>query len=664
MILSCHNITKSYDGEQILSAVSFRVEEAEKVAVVGVNGAGKTTLLKIITGEVEADEGEALLARDKRFGYLAQNQDFSSAQSVYEVFKEAKREIIALEEEIRRTEELLRDASEDEITEISTRYDEMLRRFQSEGGYSWKGAIIGVARGLGFTEEDFEKKVVSLSGGERTRVALGKLLLRQPDIILLDEPTNHLDIKSVQWLETYLRNYKGAVVIVSHDRYFLDRIVTKVVEIERTRSYVYQGNYSAYSEKKARDRAAQWRAFVNRQREIRHQEEVIKKLKSFNREKSVKRAESREKMLDRMERIEKPHQEQKEMGIVLTPNVESGTDVLQVEDLKKTYGQRTLFSGVSFTVRRGEKVAIVGDNGTGKTTLLKIINKLVLPDEGRIRLGVRVHIGYYDQEMQLLSDHKTLFEEISDAYPHLDQTKIRSTLAAFSFTGEDAFKKVGALSGGERGKLALAKLMLSEANFLLLDEPTNHLDIVSREVLESAIAGYEGTVLYVSHDRFFINRTATRVMDLTNEILINYIGNYDYYIEHRPARMHFVLHTPYKEKTALQDDPGEDEALLKERTRALLHPPKAAEAGEEVSDGLKDWKAQKELASMKRKQASSLKKTEEMIASLEARNEEINRQFSLSEIAMNAVKLKWLTDEQQQIAKQLDLLYQQWEELS
>ena len=664
MILSCLNITKSYDGEQILSAVSFRVEEAEKVAVVGVNGAGKTTLLKIITGEVEADEGEALLARDKRFGYLAQNQDFSSAQSVYEVFKEAKREIIALEEEIRRTEELLRDASEDEITEISTRYDEMLRRFQSEGGYSWKGAIIGVARGLGFTEEDFEKKVVSLSGGERTRVALGKLLLRQPDIILLDEPTNHLDIKSVQWLETYLRNYKGAVVIVSHDRYFLDRIVTKVVEIERTRSYVYQGNYSAYSEKKARDRAAQWRAFVNRQREIRHQEEVIKKLKSFNREKSVKRAESREKMLDRMERIEKPHQEQKEMGIVLTPNVESGTDVLQVEDLKKTYGQRTLFSGVSFTVRRGEKVAIVGDNGTGKTTLLKIINKLVLPDEGRIRLGVRVHIGYYDQEMQLLSDHKTLFEEISDAYPHLDQTKIRSTLAAFSFTGEDAFKKVGALSGGERGKLALAKLMLSEANFLLLDEPTNHLDIVSREVLESAIAGYEGTVIYVSHDRFFINRTATRVMDLTNEILINYIGNYDYYIEHRPARMHFVLHTPYKEKTALQDDPGEDEALLKERTRALLHPPKAAEAGEEVSDGLKDWKAQKELASMKRKQASSLKKTEEMIASLEARNEEINRQFSLSEIAMNAVKLKWLTDEQQQIAKQLDLLYQQWEELS
>ncbi|MBR0172809.1 MAG: ABC-F family ATP-binding cassette domain-containing protein [Lachnospiraceae bacterium] len=665
MVLSCQNITKSFADSDILYGVSFQVDAHEKVAVVGVNGAGKTTLLKIICGEIEPDAGEAYFARGIRYGYLAQNQDLRTGKTLYETLKEAKREIIALEDAIHDAEERMKTLEGDALITLTEQYADMTRRFKEEGGYAWRSGIVGVAKGLGFTEADFEKKTGMLSGGERTRVALGKLLLEQPELLILDEPTNHLDIKSVQWLETYLRNYRGAVLIVSHDRYFLDRIVTKVVEIEHTKSRVYKGNYSVYSNRKAEARAIAWHAYVNQQKEIRRQEEVIRKLKSYNREKSVKRAESREKMLEKTERLEKPVDVQDEMRIRLTPNVESGNDVLQVEGLAKSYDGRTLFRDVSFTVHRGERIAIVGDNGTGKTTLLKIINKIVQPDTGKIRLGVKVHIGYYDQAQQLLHENKSLFDEISDAFPDLDNTTIRSTLAAFLFTGDEVFyKHVSDLSGGEKGKLALAKLMLSEANFLILDEPTNHLDITSREVLESALRGYEGTVLFVSHDRYFINRTATRVMDLTNEMLINYIGNYDYYIEHKPNRMHFILHTPYeKSRGAKANDAAADTAgenVLSGMQLSREAPP----VKKEPSDGLKDWKAQKELAAMQRKQASALQKCEEMIESLEARNEEINKQFSLAEIASNAVKLKWLSDEQEQIRTQLDDLYRQWDALS
>ena len=657
MVLSVQNISKSYNDVPVLKGVSFQVNAQDRVAVVGMNGAGKTTLLKIIARQESPDAGEAYFLKEVSFGYLQQQSGILSDATVYETFKEAKREIIALEEAIRKTEEDMRTASEEEIGKLSASYTEMMQRFQNEGGFAWKGAIVGVAKGLGFSEEDFEKKLSSLSGGERTRVMLGKLLLQQPDVLLLDEPTNHLDIPSVNWLETYLRNYRGAVIIVSHDRYFLDKIATRVLEIERAQAKVYQGNYTAYAERKARDRAAQWRAFVNQQREIKHQEEVIRKLKSYNREKSVKRAESREKMLEKVDRLERPSDVKDEMRIRLTPSVQSGTDVLQVEGLSKGYGGRTLFHDVQFTIRRGEKVAIVGENGVGKTTLIKIINREIEPDTGQIRTGVKVKTGYFDQEQHVLHEHKTLFEEISDSYPDLTETEIRTTLAAFLFTGGDVFKKIGDLSGGEKGKLALAKLMLSDANFLILDEPTNHLDITSREVLESAIAGYEGTVLYVSHDRYFINRTATRVMDLTNEILINYIGNYDYYREHRPERMHFLLHTPYQEK---KEGVEAGDAPKGPYTGTA----KKQKTEEVISDGLKDWKAQKELNAMKRKQESSLKKCEEMIESLEARNEEINRQFSLSEISMNAVKLKWLAEEQAQIASRLEELYIQWEALS
>ena len=666
MVLTCQGITKSFADEPVLNGISFRVEDNEKVAVIGINGAGKTTLMRILTGEMEPDAGEVYLGRNLRTGYLAQNQDLSGTKTVYETLKEAKQDVIAMEEEIRAIEETLKTAEADEAVELADRYTQLAQRFQMEGGFAWKSGIVGVAKGLGFTEADFDKTLDRLSGGERTRVALGKLLLLQPELILLDEPTNHLDIKATMWLETYLRNYRGAVVIVSHDRYFLDKIVTKVVEIERARATTYQGNYTAYSDKKASARAALWHAYVNQQREIKHQEEVIRKLKSYNREKSVKRAESREKQLEKMERIERPFDVRDEMRIRLVPVYESGNDVLQAEHLTKAYGDRMLFRDVSFTLHRGEHVAIVGDNGAGKTTLLRIINKLTFADEGHVRLGTKVKIGYYDQEQQLLHDDKTLFDEISDAYPTLDNTTIRTTLAAFLFTGNDVFKQVGSLSGGEKGKLALAKLMLSDANLLLLDDPTNHLDMTSREVLESAIAGYEGTVLYVSHDRYFINRTATRILDLTNEMLINYIGNYDYYTEHRPGRMNYILHSPHEKRLRNTDAQMAEEAAPEEQEASLRRREleEARIREEKISDGLKDWRAQKELAAMQRKQESALKKCEDMIESLEARNEEINKQFSIAEIASNAMKLKWLAEEQEQIRTQLDDLYAQWEALS
>lgn len=687
MILSCHNISKSFDGKKILHGVSFHIEPNEKTAIIGINGAGKTTLLRMITGELEPDTGSVVFARDISFGYVRQNQDLDSDKTIFETLKDAKKEIIALEEDIRFAEESMKTLAGDELLALTDRYTQMTNEFARQGGYSWKGAIIGVAKGLGFTEEDFEKKTGLLSGGERTRVAIGKLLLTHPDIILLDEPTNHLDIKSVQWLETYLRNYQGAVIVVSHDRYFLDKIVGKVIEIENAVSHVYVGNYSVYAEQKAKDREAALHAYINQQREIKRQEEVIKKLKSFNREKSIKRAESREKMLDKVERLEKPANVRDDMRITLKPNVESGTDVLQVEDLSMSFGERTLFKEVSFTVRRGEKIAIVGDNGTGKSTLMKILTGSIIQDVGRVRVGIKVHIGYYDQEQQLLHENKTLFEEISDENPTLSNTQIRTILAAFLFFGDDVYKRVKELSGGEKGKLCLAKLMLSDANFLLLDEPTNHLDITSREVLENAVVNYEGTVLYVSHDRYFINKTATRILDLTNGMLVNYIGDYDYYIEHRPERMNFLLHGSYQSPNekeplagtsrsgigadfaraagaagistvkkqgfpAMQDRSGGSKELLSDRREA-----------DAVTSALSDWKAQKELAAMKRKQESAIKKCEELIDSLERRNEEINEQFSLAEVSSNATKLKVLTDEQKRIELQLNDLYRQWEEM-
>jgi len=527
---------------------------------------------------------------------------------------------------------------------------------------------VGVLKGLGFTEEEFSKQISTLSGGQKTRVSLGKLLLTNPDIILLDEPTNHLDMSSIAWLETYLLNYRGAVLIVAHDRYFLDKIVTKVIELDNGHAVVYSGNYTAYSEKRAQMRAIQMKAYLNQQQEIKHQEAVIEKLKSFNREKSIKRAESREKMLDKIEVLEKPTEVNDAMDIRLEPNILSGNDVLTVNSLAKSFGSQTLFTDLSFDVKRGERVAIIGDNGTGKTTILKIINGLVEPDDGEIILGSRVHIGYYDQDHQVLHMEKTLFEEISDAYPGMSNTQIRSTLAAFLFTGDDVFKRIGDLSGGERGRVSLAKLMLSDANFLLLDEPTNHLDITSKEILESALNRYTGTVLYVSHDRYFINRTATRILDLTDGSFINYIGNYDYYLEKKEdveaafaARQ--MAQTAANHPTGTNSPQAASTASGISSNRTSQTAMTASSAGS-PADGKIDWKAQKEEQARLRKRQNELKKIEDKIHELETRDGEIDELLSQEDVYTDVSRLMELNKEKESIQKELEVLYEKWEELA
>lgn len=637
MILSCTNITKAFNEKTILKNVSFHIEDYDKAAIVGINGAGKSTLLNIITGKLSADEGLVTLSKGKTIGYLEQHQDVNSSRSIYEELLSVKEYLLTLEEMIRETEKAMKNAKGEELEQLLNSYSSLTHQYESENGYAYKSEITGVLKGLGFLEEDFQRSLSTLSGGQKTRVALGRLLLLKPDLILLDEPTNHLDLSSIRWLETYLLNYKGAVIIVSHDRFFLDRIANKIIEIDQTKAATFAGNYSDYSEKKEQLRAALWHAYLNQQKEIKHQQEVIEKLRSFNREKSIKRAESREKMLDKIEVMEKPSTVNTDMKIKLEPMVLSGNDVLTIKDLKKSFQENLLFEHLDFEVKRGEHIAIIGDNGTGKTTILKIINELQEADAGTVTLGANVHIGYYDQEHHVLHMEKTLFEEISDAYPYLTNTQIRSTLAAFLFTGDDVFKKIGDLSGGERGRVSLAKLMLSESNFLILDEPTNHLDITSKEILESAINGYTGTVLYVSHDRYFINKTATRILELEHRNFTNYIGNYDYYLEKKTEKMSAELP---KETSALTSQPGTD-------NRTAL-----------------DWKAQKEEQAKKRKRENDLKKTETEIERLEQRDSEINNCMTDPETATNAAKLQKLAKEKEDIASRLLQLYETWEELS
>ena len=638
MILSCQGISKSFGEKVILEDASFHIEEREKAALIGNNGAGKTTLLRIIMNELHADSGQVVLMKDKQIGYLAQYQDVQGHRTVYEELLSTKQYIIDMEERMRSMELEMKHASGEELDRLMNSYTRLTHEFELENGYAYKSELMGVLNGLGFTEEDFNKQVSTLSGGQKTRVALGKLLISKPDILLLDEPTNHLDMESIAWLETYLLNYPGAVFIVSHDRYFLDKVVTKVIEIETGHVRMYSGNYSAYAEKKAQLRDAQYKAYLNQQRDIKHQEAVIVKLKSFNREKSIKRAESREKMLNKIQRIEKPLEVQSQMRLSLEPRVVSGNDVLTVEELAKSFPQQKLFSNISFQIKRGERVALIGNNGTGKTTMLKILNGLLDADAGSFSLGAKVQIGYYDQEHHVLHAEKTIFQEISDTYPTLTETEIRNMLAAFLFTGDDVFKEISALSGGERGRVSLAKLMLSEANFLILDEPTNHLDIASKEILEEALNSYTGTVLYVSHDRYFINQTATRILDLTNQSVVNYIGDYDYYLEK-------------KEELTEKYAPSAAET--------------ATEAKEEApSEGKLTWQQQKEEQARKRKQENELKKVETRIEELETRDKEIDDTLVLPDVCTNVGRCAELSREKDKIQQELEELYEKWETLA
>ena len=658
MILSCSNISKSFGSDTILENVSFHIEEHEKAAVVGINGAGKSTLLKIIIGELPADSGEVVVSKGKTIGYLAQHQDLESSRTIYEEVLEIKRPIIQMEERIRQLETQMKDAKGDALESMLSEYSRLNHQFELANGYAYKSEVTGVLKGLGFTEEEFTKPVNTLSGGQKTRVSLGRLLLSNPDIILLDEPTNHLDMESIAWLENYLINYSGSVIIVAHDRYFLNRVVKKIIELDRGHSQVYLGNYDEYSQKRAMIRQAQMKAYLNQQQEIRHQQEVIAKLKSFNREKSIKRAESREKMLAKVEVLEKPTEVNDAMSITLEPRTESGNDVLTIRNLGKAFGSLNLFQHVDIDIRRGERIAVIGNNGAGKSTLLKIIMGMLPADAGEIRPGARVHVGYYDQEQQVLHPEKTIFEEIQDAYPDMDNTRVRSVLAAFLFTGDDVFKKISDLSGGERGRVSLAKLMLSEANFLILDEPTNHLDITSKEILEDALDHYTGTVLYVSHDRYFINKTATRILELTGQTCSNYIGNYDYYLEKK------------EELTRIYTGQTGSASSLSSKTAGPLAGLTAGSVSssslseKEESAGKQDWKAQKEEQARLRKRQNDLKKTEEAILNHETRMEEIDQLLASEEVYTNVSRLMELNQEKETLTRQLEELYEAWESLA
>ena len=635
MILSCQNINKSFRTNKILEQVSFHIEEREKTALVGANGTGKSTLLKIIAGQMSLDSGEITIAKTKTMGYLEQHQEMFENRSIYEELLEIKRPIIELEERIRETEAAMKQAAGSELESLLSSYTRMSHDFEMQNGYAYKSEVIGILKGLGFAAKDFSKPASALSGGQKTRVALGKLLLLKPDILLLDEPTNHLDMDSIAWLENFLLHYDGAIIIVSHDRYFLDKVVTKVLSLEFTKLSTYTGNYTAYAEKREMIRNSQLKAYLNQQRELKHQEDVITKLRSFNREKSIRRAESRGKMIEKMDRLEKPQEASDEMQITLEPAVVSGNDVLYVEGLSKSYPNLTLFTDLSFDIKKGERVAIIGPNGAGKTTILKLLNHVIQPDAGSIQTGSNVYIGYYDQEHQILHPEKTVFDEISDTYPSLTGTRIRNILAAFLFTGDDVFQRIETLSGGERGRVSLAKLMLSNANFLILDEPTNHLDIVSREILENALNHYTGTVLYVSHDRYFINRTATRILDLTNQTVVNYIGNYDYYSEKKDELT--AAYAP-----SLENDLQE----------------------ESLSENKQSWQQQKEEQAKERKRQNDLKKIEVEIEELETRDKEIDALLEDEAVARDVVKCVELSNEKASIGTRLEDCYSLWEKLA
>ncbi len=635
MILQISNISKSFGTDVILDNISFHLEDHEKAALIGLNGAGKSTLFKIIVGELPADNGSVIIGRDKKLGYLAQHQDFNSDNSIYDEILLMKKEVLELEKTMRSLEYEMQFSEGEKLGELMKRYTDAQHSYEKENGYAYKSEVTGVLKGLGFTEDEFDKKVVTLSGGQKTRVALAKLLLMKPDIILLDEPINHLDLPSISWLENYLSNIGSAVLIIAHDRYFINRIATKIIELENTRSRVYAGNYDDYSAKKAMLRQAELNAYLKQQEEIRHQEEVITKLKSFNREKSIKRAESREKMLDKIERLDKPAGEADTMRLKLTPGILSGNDVLTIKGLSKAYGSHTLFTDFDCLIKRGQKVAVIGANGTGKTTLLKILRGKVLPDSGSFTYGAKVYSGYYDQEQQVLDDNKTVFDELHDAYPDMDNTRVRNTLAAFLFTGDDVFKLIKELSGGERGRVSLAKLMLSDSNLLLLDEPTNHLDIDSKEILEEAINSYEGTVLYVSHDRYFINKTATRILDLSHGTFVEYDGDYDYYISKRDIVEARIFGT------------GIEKEQVKADTEAKL-----------------DWKQQKEAEAAKRKKAARIEKLEKEIEELENRLTAIDEKMQDPAIASNAFELNKLSSEQEEINERLMSAMEEWEKES
>jgi len=644
VLLQLKDINKSIGVTEILGNISFMVQEKEKVALVGVNGAGKTSIFRLLTGEWQPDEGHITMPQGMTLGYLPQapgseplrentqeasahdTQPGTEGMTLYDALDAVFAPLKQMEQDMRALESQMAALTDGALETALKKYDRLSIDFKDQGGFEMASRLKGVLKGLGFEESQWVQDFATLSGGERTRAMLGKLLLGQADLLLLDEPTNHLDIESVKWLEEYLKTFPKAVLLISHDRYFMDKVVTKVIEIEHRKSKTYSGNYSFFVQKKATDRALAEKQFAEQQKVIKHHEEVIKTIRSFRTEAAIIRAKSREKMLDKIERIDAPAQDPASMKLRLTPTLNSGHDVLFAEELTMGFHGQPLFSGLSIDIKKGDKTALIGANGTGKTTLLKILVGQLTPQSGHIRPGVNVRIGYYDQNTAL-DNKKTIFQELADSYPRLTQTAIRSTLAAFMFIGDDVFKPIATLSGGERGRVQLAKIMLTGANFLVLDEPTNHLDIFSKEILEEALRDFTGTLLYISHDRYFINNTANKILDLTPTALATYNGNYDYYTEKKSEQEN---HPP----TPLTKEPQK-----------------------------LDYRQRKEEESRQRKAAARLERIEKTILETEAHITHLEAKLSTDEIGRDAEKANEIFSEKTKLEENLAELYDEWEDL-
>ena len=630
IVLNCNNIGFSYGTDTIIKNISFSLQENDKAGLVGVNGAGKSTLFKIITGELHQEDGELFFSKDLVLGYLRQNAALNTENTLWEELLEVFDQLVSMEESIKKIEKQISITTDrDKLEPLMKEYGKLTERFAYLGGFEYNSRIRGVLRGLGFLDGEFDSKVNILSGGQKTRLALAKVLLEEPDILLLDEPTNHLDIAAVEWLEDYLKNYKKCLLIISHDRYFLDSVTNKTIEIENKTSTFYNTNYSGYAKQKAVNREIQEKHYLLQQKEIARQEAIIEQQRRFNREKNIIAAESRLKALDRMVRLDKPQEAPDKVRMKFNQAMTSGNDVLELDSVSKAYGDKKLFDNISFKIRKAERVFLLGPNGCGKSTLLKILARKLEASSGKFNFGAKVDLGYYDQEMEDLNEDNTVLDEVWGVNQKLIQTEVRSALAAFLFTGEDVFKKISVLSGGEKSRVSMLKLIFSEANFIILDEPTNHLDINSREILEAALADYEGTMLIVSHDRYFIDKLATRIIDIGVKPPVDCNGNYTYFASH------------YKKNAAMQN---------------------AVSEANPISEAKQSRIATKEERSRIRKLEKQLADTEKEIASVEKRLGDIDNE--MAEAATDHMKLIELSEEKSSKEQSLEELYGVWAQVT
>ena len=636
IILSCKDICKSYGIRDVLKDITFSINDGDKVGIIGANGEGKSTLFKIITKEISQDSGEIFIDKNKTLGYLSQNLALDSDKNIYEEALSVFHELLNIEERLSSLEIKMNEPYDENNASYHDKlikdYTTLQDIYSHKGGYVYKGEISRVLKGLGFTEDDFYKSINTLSGGQKTRVALCKLLLRKPDIILLDEPTNHLDLEAISWLEDYMKNYKGTVLVISHDRFFLDSVTTSTFEVIGGKVECYNGPYSKFIDLRKKNYEAKLKAYNLQQAEIKRQEAIIEKFRSFNREKSIRAAESREKTLEKMERIEAPAHEKEGSKIKFEASIKSGYDVLHIEDMNKSYGEKTLFTNLNIDLKRGEKVALIGENGRGKTTLFKIIMDKVEADKGVKVLGTNVNVGYYDQEQSDLNLDKTILDEVWDEFPNLTTSKLRSYLASFLFTGDDVFKVINTLSGGEKCRINLLKLMLSKSNLLLLDEPTNHLDIISREALEDAILEYDGTLMVISHDRYFLNKVIGRILELKEEGVSEYLGNYSYYQEKKLNPTRFEDY----------------EELANGKTKTQLKDEKK-----------KKREAEKEAKALQLK----IKNLEKTIAEKEDELTNLQEQLCLESVYSNPSESQRVNGEIKKLEETISQLYEEWESL-